>query len=174
MIDSTKIRNVNKHWKHWVYMKNLYTFGEGEIYLEEFAQLVKETFEIIKTVKNEFIYKESYFGNASDMLEYMELLTCISKYDIYDCVDDESKAKCFTATCLVAQQLCDYAVSPHGFEIIDGESRCFDSDEEMAGVFTFYRIDYPYLEEEPDNKVFRYDVYKGDFSEVIDLASQLP
>ena len=40
-----------------VELRNPYIFGDEEISLSEFSELFKDTFEIIKTAKNDFIYK---------------------------------------------------------------------------------------------------------------------
>ena len=57
-------------------MKNPYIFGEEEIDLDDFRDLVKQTFEVIKTVKNEHIFKNSY-PEAGDVIDFIELISIV-------------------------------------------------------------------------------------------------
>lgn len=171
------INQTLKLWENQVELRNAYTFGEEDILLDEFAKLFKDTFEIIRTAKNEFIYKNIAPADSVVSLAYLELLTTLSKYMTYDCMNDESEDKKFTVTCLVAQKLADYATSKGGFEIVGKTSICFDSDDEKQGVFTFFRDDYPFydsdFDEDDEMKTYLYNIYDGNFEEVLNLASQL-
>lgn len=172
-----EINQTLKMWENLVELRNAYTFGEEDILLDEFAKLFKDTFEIIRTAKNEFIYRNIAPADSAVSLAYLELLTLLSKYMTYDCMDDESGDKKFTATCLVAQKLVDYAVSAGGFEIVGKTSTCFDNDDEKQGVFTFFRDDYPFyasdFDENEKKLTYSYNIYDGNFEEVLNLASQL-
>ena len=183
------INQTIRMWENQVELKNAYTFGNEDILLDEFAKLFKDTFEIITTAKNEFIYKNIAPVDSAVSFAYLKLLTLLSKYMTYDCMDDESEDKKFTTTCLVAQKLVDYATSTGGYEIVGGRvcktSTCIDDDDERQGVFTFFREDYPFYAygdfDEKDKELrdshniygYSYNIYDGNFEEVLNLASQL-
>ncbi len=49
----------------------------------------------------------------------------------------------------------------------------FDSKETLDGELVILRADYPYFTEETNNGIYIYNVYTGDFSEVLKLAKEL-
>lgn len=162
-------------WREKVELRNLMTFGDEDISLHEFAELFKNTFEIIRYVKNEFIFKGILPDDIYVTMEYLDLLTVLSKYTTYDCTDDESEDKRFTATCLIAQNLLEYAtaISITSFHE-DGTTEYYDNDNEAQGILSFYRDDYPfYDDDEVNHEKYVYNIYKEDFREVLELASQL-
>ena len=169
-----QIEKIREAWEEEVELRNAYTFGDEIVPLEEFAGLFKDTFEIIRTAKNDFIFKRIAPKDARDALDYLGLLTVLSKYCIYDCTDDESEDKAFTATCLVAQKLVEYATSwGGGRKTEDGGIEGLDYEEERQGSFTFYRDDYPFYDEEESEGCYTYNVYEADFAEVLELAATI-
>lgn len=169
-----RISKISSIWAEKVELRNPYIFGDEEISLSEFSELFKDTFEIIKTAKNDFIYKGIFPSDTITVLDYIELIANLSKYMTYDCMDDESERKTFTATCLVAQKLVDYASCSPGFRTTDSNSfEYFDTDDFQQGILTFNRDDYPYYSDEPSNDSYKYCIYEGDFEEILDLALQL-
>ena len=161
------IKKINKalvEWENKVDLRNPYTFADEDVVLADFAEMFKDTYEIIKTVKNEYMHKnillDSYIQFA-----YLRLLTTLSKYTTYDIVEDESENLKFSATCIIAQKLVEYATWG-----------TVDNEDEAKGIFSFSRDDYPYYDdmpEESDDKYYEYDVYGADFTEVLELAAQL-
>mgnify|MGYP003485854664 CR=1 FL=1 len=47
-------------WDKMVSMKNLYIANEEKIILTDFRDLVKQTFDVVKKAKNEYIYQKKY------------------------------------------------------------------------------------------------------------------
>ena len=157
-----RIDKVLEMWNDKVDLMNAYVFGDENIELPEFAELFKQTFEIIKTVKNDHLQKNIV---PQAPFTYLRLLTTLSKYTTCDFVEDQSEDKTFTATALIAQTLVDYAT----FEWMN-------NNEVNQGVFSLERDDYPYyggIPEETDAKNYSYNVYDGNFEEVLELAADL-
>ena len=172
-----RIDELTEIWQEKVEMRNPYSFGEEDISFEEFAELFKDTFEIIKAVKNKYIFECVLPERASDTLAFLKLLTTVSQYTIYDNVSDESENKAFTVTALIAEKLTYYASDYCGF--CEGDKfprKYYDSDETNQGLFVFFRSDYPFYNEEDwehEDEVFKYNVYEANFDEINELAKQL-
>ena len=163
---NNKISEIVSIQEDKVEHRNPYTFGDEDISLPEFSELFKDTFEIIKKLKNDFIYKGAFLEDALTTLNYLDLIATLSKYMTYDCMDDESEGKAFTAACLVAQKLVEYATF--------GSFECRDSDDIQQGILTFHREDYPFFyADDFSYESYEYRIYGGDFDEVLGLALQL-
>ncbi len=162
-------------WREKVELRNLMTFGEEDISLDEFAELFKNTFEIIRYAKNEFVFKGIMPDNIYETMEYLDLLANLSKYTTYDCTEDESEDKCFTATCLIAQNLLEYATSVSVTQFYEnGTAEYYDSEDEKQGILNFYRDDYQFNDDdEVSHEKYVYNIYDGDFEEVLELVSQI-
>ena len=170
---SDKIERVYDAWVEQIDSRNAYRFGETAIDRNAFADLVRDTFEIIKEAKLQYIYRSAYPSDPHDTFDYLQMLSKIAQYSAYDYDGDESDNCAFTATCLVAQRLVDYAVYSDGAMNNDGKLELFDSKETLAGKLVIARADYPYFTEDLYDGVFVYNVYKGDFTEVLKLAKEL-
>ena len=105
--------------------------------------------------------------------EYLRLVSEISQYSTYDYDGDESEDYKFTATCLVAQALVRYAIYMDGAMHDENGVKFFDSEETLSGELVILRLDYPYFTDEFYDDTYIYNVYKGDFSEVLRLAEDL-
>ena len=66
-----------------------------------------------------------------------------------------------------------YVIYTDGAMRTNGELRFFDNENTLAGEFVIIRDDYPYFSEECQAGNYIYNVYKGDFSEVLKLAKEL-
>ncbi len=155
---TTRISKTLKAWKEQVELKNAYTFGYEELSLTEFSDLFKNTFEIVKTARNDFICKNIVPENKYVALEYLELLTTLSEYAADCFVGDESENKAFYATCLIAQKLIFYATNDFNYGITED------------GKITFFGYDYTISS---DDEEFVFDIYEGKFDEIIEFASRL-
>lgn len=107
------------------------------------------------------------------VFDYLHLIAELSQYSTYDYDGDESEDFKFTATCLVARALVHYVIYKGGAMHTNGELRYFDDENTLAGELVIIRDDYPYFSEERQANYYIYDVYKGDFSEVMKLAKEL-
>ena len=168
-----KIECVHDAWVEQIDSRNAYKFGETAIDLDAFADLVKETFEIIKEAKLQYIYRSTYPDDTHTVFNYLQLFSKIAQYSTYDYDGDESDNRAFTATCLVAQRLVDYAVYSDGAMNNGGKLEYFDTEETLAGELVILRADYPYFTDEINDDIYIYNVYTGDFSEVLKLAKEL-
>ena len=168
-----KIECVLYAWVEQIDSRNAYKFGETAIDLNAFADLVKETFEIIKEAKLQYIYRSAYPEDAHAVFTYLQLFSKVAQYSTYDYDGDESEDRTFTATCLVAQKLVDYAVYSDGAMNNGGRLEFFDTEETLAGKLVIIRADYPYFTDEISDDIYIYNVYTGDFSEVLKLAKEL-
>lgn len=168
-----RIEHVYDAWVTQIESRNGYKFGETVIDLNAFADLVKETFEIIKEAKLQYIYRSTFPDDTHAVFNYLQLFSKIAQYSTYDYDGDESEDHAFTATCLVAQKLVDYAVYSDGAMNNGGKLEYFDTEETLAGELVILRADYPYFTEEINDDLYVYNVYTGDFSEVLKLAKEL-
>ncbi len=107
----------------------------------------------------------------------LDLLSKISQFTFYDNMEDESEDRIFTAVCLVAKGLRDFAVYPDAFKITQNGSLGYIPDETAAGNLYLYRDSYPYIDgeitDEELEKVYCYNVYDGDLTEFLELANSL-
>ncbi len=170
-----RLKNAIIAWEEKVSLRNAYVYGNEDVSLTEFAGLFKETFEIIKTAKNKYIYKKAVPEDEKVSFEYLRLLTVMSKYVPFGGPQDESKNNAYTATALITEKLIEYTTCVYGYMYIDGVVTCVDDDSNHQGTFFFIREDYPYESgiEEREKGRYSYNVYDGNFDEVLELASQI-
>lgn len=163
-------------WRNKVDLRNPYVFGEEPIDLKEFAELFKETFEAIKEAKQNYV-NGIFPEDKLEIFEYIEMLCQLSKYTMYDCLQDESEENFFTVTCLIAQQLLEYANNFECYEYTEEGRNFFDNEDTEKGILKFFI--YPEINEDSENPmldseeptIFTYDIYKCDFTEIIKFVS---
>ena len=173
--------NMNFHeleykWRDKVDLRNPYVFGEEPIDLKEFAELFKETFEAIKEAKQNYV-NGIFPEDKLEIFEYIEMLCQLSKYTMYDCLQDESEENFFTVTCLIAQQLLRYANNFECYQYTEKGRTCSDNEDTDKGILKFFI--YPEIDEDSEHqmldseepKIFTYDIYKCDFTEIMELVS---
>lgn len=167
------IKKLYVAWAEQTEKRNAYKFAVEEICLDTFAELVKDTFEALKLVKNQYLYNAAYPEDHHLIFDYLHLIAELSQYSTYDYDGDESEGYKFTATCLVVQALVRYVIYTDGAIRSNGVLKFFDNENTLAGELVILRDDYPYFSEERQANYYIYDVYKGDFSEVMKLAKEL-
>ena len=159
-------------WKRKVNMKNPYVFGEKKIDLDDFKDLLQKTFDTINTVKNEYIFKNIY-PDAGDMIYFIELISVLSQYGINDgTVGDESENCAFTATVLLAEELRLYATY-WDVNWVEDKKVYFDIEDFSSGNLKFELDYYVDLEEDEENKIYTYNVYEGNFDEILEFAKRI-
>ena len=159
-------------WKRKVNMKNPYVFGEEKIDLDDFKDLLQKTFDTIKAVKNEYIFKNIY-PDAGDMIYFIELISVLSQYGIDDqTVSDESENCAFTATVLLAEELRLYATY-WDVNWVEDKKVYFDIEDFSSGNLKFELDYYVDLEEDEENKIYTYNVYEGNFDEILEFAKRI-
>lgn len=161
--------DLESKWNYQINMRNPYVFGEEKVDLNDFAELFKQTFKAIKETKNDYI-NGTFPEDNLEIFEYNRFLCTLSKYTTYDCLQDESEENLFTVTCLIAEKLLHFANHFEKYEYIGNKRLCFDNENTENGIFSFYL----YLEDcntITETKIYCYDIYKGDYSEIIEFAS---
>ena len=159
-------------WERKVNMKNPYVFGEEKIDLDDFKDLLQKTFYTIKTVKNEYIFKNIY-PDAGDMINFIELISVLSQYGIDDqTVGDESENCAFTATVLLAEELRLYA-SKYKFDRVDEQAVYSDYEDDLTGDLEFELSYYVHLDEDEEDKIYIYNIYDGNFDEILEFAKRI-
>ena len=165
------LKLINR-WKRKVIMKNPYIFGEEEIDLDDFRDLVKQTFEVIKTVKNEHIFKNSY-PEVGDVIDFIELISIVSQYGIDDQITgDESENCAYTATVLIAEELRLYS-RRYDRNQVDDKIVYSDDEENSSGDLKFELSYYVDLKEDEEDRMYTYNVYDGNFDEILEFAKRI-
>ena len=171
------VKELREAWDEYIDSRSAYSFGDEEIDTEDYKALVKKTFDVIKQAKEDYLYRNRLPEDINATMEYLDLLSKVSQFTFYDNMEDESENRVFTAVCLVAQGLRDFAVCPDAFEITQNGSRYYIPDETAAGNLYLYRDSYPYIDDEITDeeleKVYCYNVYDGDLTEFLELANSL-
>ena len=167
------IKRLRDAWAEQTVKRNAYKFADEEVTLNSFAELVKDTFEALRFVKNQYFYNASYPEDPYLFFEYLDLIAELSRYSTYDYDGDESEDYKFTVTCLVAQALVNYVIYPESATRENGVLKLCDGEDSNAGELVICRAEYPYFSEKIYDKAYHYNVYKADFSEVLDLAKEI-
>ena len=151
-------------WEEQCSLKTAYTFGEEDIDLNDFHNLIKESYDLIKAVKENYIYKNVCI-DKEDLFEFMELISNISQYAFNDnSICDNSENCAFTATTILAERLRTYAIC------YTMEERAFkDSPNDGVGVFYLQVV----FDENENPKWLTYNVYEGNFDDVLKCAKQI-
>ena len=164
------ILELTSRWRRKVDMRNPYVFGEEKIDLDDFKDLLQKTFYTIKTVKNEYLFKNIY-PDAGLMLYFMGLISFLSQYALDDqTLGDESENCAFTATVLLAEKLRFYALT-FRFNRVD-EQVVFSDYEDLTGDLEFKLSDYVELDEDEEDKICIYNIYDGNFDEILEFAKR--
>ena len=176
-MDNYDVGKVEERWGDYVDMRNSYAFCDEDIDLEDFKELVKETYDIIKAAKVKYIYSNKMPEDVRLIFDFLRMLSTLSQYTVYDDSEDESTDKIFTATTLVAQGLVSLSIWCDDIRLKDGKRVYFLDEEKAKGELLWNRLDFPYtkkqLEEGNLDKNYTYNVYEGDLTQFIELANRL-
>ena len=160
-----KISDLQKNWEEQCSLKIGYALGEENINLDDFRDLIKETYELIREVKEKYIFKNVCLGQET-LFEFISLICTISQYALTEeSIFDKSENYIFTATTLLANTLKEYAI---GWKILED---ILFKNSSSDGIFDFSDITDE-LDNEIDLKSYTYDIYEGNFSEILEFASQ--
>lgn len=155
-----ELQQINDDWVELNNAKSDFLIGNDQILLDDFRNLVKQTYNIILEVHN--CLSESDFDGLSkeDMCDYFNLISLISAYGA-PCFFNESNGTDFIATRLIAQTLADYASNISLYK--DDEEELFE--EYILTSFDGFDIGL--------DKEIKYDVESGDISDFVELAEKL-
>ena len=172
VFDGDGILKLIDRWIEKVTMRNPYLFGKEKIDLDDFKDLLQKTFDTIKTVKNEYIFKNIY-PDAGDMLRFIALISRLSQYALDDQIlCDETENCAFTATVLLAEKLRRYA-SAFQFDRVDEQVVFSDHEDYLTGDLELKLSDYVYLDEDEEDKICIYNIYDGNFDEILEFAKRV-
>ena len=170
-----KIGEAYSKWEEHIDLRFDYASGDAFIPINEFPALFQITFEVIREVNNKYLFESIATKDPTDMMSYMSLLTFISKYVVYDRVEDNSLNKYFTVTSVIAEKLLDYATRVGEYHHPDNDTVVYrDTDEEHRGIFEFWSDDYPPYEAVGGERTKHfYKIYFRDFSDIAALAAKM-
>ncbi len=150
--------SISERWLDMWELKEEFAYGDSDINLEAFKELVKDTYYLIVEM-HKIIEKNDYSEiTPAIMREYIDLVSCISLYGAPGLVD-QSEDNSFTITRLLAFDLADLGANYSLYAI--------DEDEPLVEgtIVSLEAFNYGL------NKEIHYDVNKGDISEYIEFAS---
>lgn len=101
------INEIHTEWSNWVDMKNPYQFG-NPMDMKDFQSLLKATYKWARKIKYDILNNQS---NTTDILNYVTVVSLMSRYIPDTCTRDESEEELFTATCLLASGLVDFCTN---------------------------------------------------------------
>ena len=170
-----KIGEAYGKWEEHIDLRFDYASGDAFIPINEFPALFQITFEVIREVNNKYLFEGVATKDPTDMMSYMSLLTFISKYVVYDRVEDNSKNKYFTVTSVITEKLLEYATRVGEYHHPDNDTVVYrDTDEEHRGIFEFWCDDYPPFDcDYNDRTKHIYKIYFPDFSDMVALAQKM-
>lgn len=168
-IDFNEGSNIAEKWYNWASDANPYIFGEKELDKEEFRHLIEETYLFFKKVNRslDVPWKEDEIKTNKRNVQYMhEVLSFIGEYVAEQCTEDESEDKVFTASCLVARALVNFAIKDYD-EYYDG------GKEPLLYYHPEWWI-YDIMDSSnEDYRVYSYDYNDGDMSDMLILAKYI-
>ena len=170
-----KIATIYCKWEEHIELRFAYASGGEIIPVNTFPSLFQATFELIRQMNNNYIYEGKSTSDASVMMDYLSLLTFVSKYVVYDSVEDNSFNKYFTVTSVIAEKLLSYATRVGCYSFPDNNTVVYrDEDEEHRGIFEFWCDDYPPFDcDYNDRTKHIYKIYFPDFSDMVALAQKM-
>ncbi len=149
---------IQEKWLNMWHHKEEYAFGDTDVDLDSFKELVKETYYLFKEI-HEHIQEHDYSDiTPAEMRDYLDILSCISMYSA-SCCTDESKDHAFAITRLLSFDLADLGANYSLY--------ANDEDEPLVEEIISSMEAYNYGLE----KVIHYDVNKGDLSDYMEFAS---
>ena len=171
-----KIQELINRWYYYLDFKMDFYFGDDEITLEEYADLVEETFYVIKEMHSHIQKGDFVEENYQKMPGYIELVSIIARYGEPGSTDESEEYR-FTTTRLIAVTLAELGAN---YSLLDpmGEglmvSRTLDED---VIVSKMRRVENTIVSKMGyDNGIERdlcFDLKKKDFSDFQELARVL-
>ncbi len=168
-MESLDLYDLTDEWMEFNDCKTAYSFAEEEFDKVNFTQLVKQTFQAIKQIKNNFMNIENHIADIkNDWSSFSNLLINLALYSADTSSMDESEDCIFSASQAIVRLLLGYATTPFNISPTDDTGELFGTCED-CGLFC------P-CEEEVDSEYwmqnFTYDVNSGDMTEIINLAER--
>ena len=168
-----KISEAYCKWEEHINLRFAYAARDEYMPMNLFPDLFKETFELMREMNNEYIYLGKTFKDPIVMMSYIDFIALISKYVVYDSVEDNSFFKYFTVTSIITEKLIQYATRIGRYYHPDNTTVVYlDDEEEHEGRFEFDSDDYPPFDSDNRTK-HTYNIYDGNFEDLRVLAAKL-
>lgn len=133
------IDEIKNAWFDLAETKNSYQFGEDPIDMKNFQFLLKKTYNFISTVKKDILDNKT---NSTEILDYVELISIMSRYVADTCAADESEEYLFTVTCLLTSALVDFSFQPYDNSVDSIPKVVFVPEVGSQLVYNFDNEDY--------------------------------
>ncbi len=155
-----ELSEIYEKWSKMWQMKEEYAFGDTDIDMDVFKELVRETYYLFREMHNHIRTNDYSDVTPGEMRDYMEIISLVSMYSA-SCCTDNSKDHAFAITRLLSFDLADLGVN---YSLYDD-----DEDEPLIeGTITSLEA-YNY----GLDKTLHYDVNKGDLSDYIEFANHV-
>ena len=82
---------LKRSWENYVEHRNSFVYGYSEIDLNDFADLVQDTFDFFKYVKDNYLFPGKAPKSPVDTFSFLKVLFYVSQYRNYDNAQDESE-----------------------------------------------------------------------------------
>ena len=160
-----KIQELINRWYYYLDFKMDFYFGDDEIVLEEYADLVEETFYVIKEMHSHIQKGDFTEENYQKMPGYIELVSIIARYGEPGSTDESEEYR-FTTTRLIAVTLAELGAY---YSLLDPMGEGLTVSRRYAEDVIVSIMGY-------DNGIERdlcFDLKKKDFSDFQELARVL-
>ena len=160
-----KIQELINRWYYYLDFKKDFYFGDDEISLEEYADLVEETFYVIKEMHSHIQKGDFTEENYQKMPGYIELVSIIARYGEPGSTDESEEYR-FTTTRLIAVTLAELGAY---YSLLDPMGEGLTVSRRYAEDVIVSIMGY-------DNGIERdlcFDLKKKDFSDFQELARVL-
>lgn len=149
------LEEVCERWEEdYVSHKNMLAFGEENVDYDDFADLVKKSYNFIKCFYIE--YKSALSKTETNMIfDYLRLVSLIRAYSVTEAFMYCSEE--YIVSMVIARLLAENTYYPK-YADLNGIIQVSIAD----GIFDYYED----TSDEILNKVYSYDVNKGDFSDI--------
>lgn len=146
-----------ERWEEYISFKNAFAYGDdAEIDVDDFSDLVKESYNYIKIFIQNYKSDDEQIKTITyeSFFDFSFLVSCINRYSGTEGAGNEV----YKTTMIVANILVHEANIFANFDV----KLCAIADD------YWYSDD---LSEEEMQKVYTYDIEKGDLTEIIELSS---
>ena len=89
--------DIREKWLNMWNLKEEFAFGETDVDLDSFKELVKDTYYLFKEMHGHIEENDYSDITPTEMRDYLDILSCISMYSA-SCCTDESKDHAFAIT----------------------------------------------------------------------------
>lgn len=151
-MDSTVCRDLCERWGNdYIANKNVLAFGEYDFDYDDYADLVKQSYYCLKEMFDSYnsSVADLYNSNPSFLFDYAELVSLIKSYGTTENFQDYSEE--YLSSMLIAKKFAENCCMPYST---------------LDSVLSFSM-------DNAEEGNIKYDIEKGDFSDIIEHAFEL-